>query len=76
MLAHDLRHRQRLPARVDRLVRPLLGMLLNGGIGRGAEGDPLALDVVAREGEAPDPERDDDDPEGHQQAARDVAADP
>ena len=75
MLAHDLRHRERLSPRVDRLSGPLLGVLLHGRIGRGAEGDSLALDVVTGERESPDPEDDDGDAEDHQHASGDVAAD-
>ena len=56
MLAHDLRHRERFPPRVNRLSGPLLGVLLHGRIGRGAEGDLFALDVVTGECEPPDPE--------------------
>ena len=75
VLAHDLRLGERLPSSVYRLPRPLLGVFLDGRIGRWAERDSFALDVISREAESPHAEDDHDEPEDDQHPSRDIAAD-
>jgi len=72
---HDRGERERLASGLDRLAGPLRSVFGHGRVARRAEDDALLLQVIAGEGDPPDPERDDDDPEDDQHPSGDVPAD-